>query len=129
MCVAACLAGLVAGCRTRDDATGSADTLPHLPAMSVETLCQPLHVPGYAIPGEQDKYAMIVIKPDPRVDYKILEIPPDPTIDYKIIERFPESDRITRLGSRGHHQPPSEAQEQEAGGEKHGPDACVPGED
>ena len=39
----------------------------------------------FTFSGSQTRYSMIVIKPDPNIDYKNLSILPDPNVDYKII--------------------------------------------
>lgn len=55
-----------------DKANGITGTLPKDPQI-------------YSFSGSQTRYSMIIIKPDPIIDYKILSNMPDPDVDYKII--------------------------------------------
>ena len=45
-------------------------------------------------PKIDDKYRILVVKPDPNIDYKIIQIKPDPKVDYKIHILDPETKKI-----------------------------------
>jgi hypothetical protein len=47
--------------------------------------------PELVVPGMQTKFSMIVVKPDPGVDYKIVQVTPDPSVHYKITILDPSS--------------------------------------